>query len=110
MNNSKFHLKVKVIWSNKFLGIAVDQVKTKQRWCYFLTPYYFWPKTEAWSQLKLELDSKLWLTEKEKIEILQLAGDVMNYWLLYRKIKTADDLKKDFQEVEIVRFPEKFLN
>lgn len=104
MNNSKFHLKVKIIWTKNFLGIAIDQVNEKQRSYYFLTPYYFWPKTEAWSQLKLELDSKLWLTEKEKIEILQLAGDVMNYWLLYRKVKTADDLKKDFQEIEILEF------
>jgi len=103
MNNSKFHLKVKVIWSNNFLGLAIDQVDLKQRY-FFLTPYYFWPKTEAWGQLKLELDSKLWLTEEEKIEILQLAGDVMNYWLLYRKIKTVDDLKKDFQEIGIIQF------
>ena len=49
-------LKLKVIWLKKFLGFALD-TKGGQN-SYPLTPYYFWPKTEAWDQLKLELDSK----------------------------------------------------
>ena len=87
-----------LIWFKDFLGLGIDLVLPKQK--YSLTPYYFWPKTEAWEQLKLELDSKLWLDEEEKAQILQVAGNVMNHWLLNRKTKTTQEFRKDFQEVE----------
>ena len=80
------------------MGLGIDLVLPKQQ--YSLTPYYFWPKTEAWEQLKLELDSRLWLNEEEKAKILQVAGNVMNHWLLNRKTKTAQEFRKDFQGVE----------
>ena len=87
MNNQTFQLKLKVAWLKNFLGLSIDQVVGNQK--YAMTPYYFWPRTEAWEQLKLELDSKLWLTEEEKIKLLKTAGDVLNYWLSYRNTKTA---------------------
>lgn len=98
MFKKPFQLKLKVIWFKDFLGLGIDLVLPKQK--YSLTPYYFWPKTEAWEQLKLELDSKLWLDEEEKAQILQVAGNVMNHWLLNRKTKTTQEFRKDFQEVE----------
>ena len=49
-------LKLNVIWVKNFLGFAVDQ--TIEKTSYPLTSYYLWPRTEAWEQLKLELDSK----------------------------------------------------
>ena len=98
MFKKPFQLKLKVIWFKDFLGLGIDLVLPKQK--YSLTPYYFWPKTEAWEQLKLELDSKLWLDEEEKAKILQVAGNVMNHWLLNRKTKTTQEFRKDFQEVE----------
>ena len=59
-----FTLKLKVTWFKNFLGLAIDQVSLNQK--YFLTSYYFWPKTDAWEQLKSELDAKPWLTTREK--------------------------------------------
>jgi len=91
-------LKLKIAWFKNCLGLAIDQVNLNQQ--YSLTPYYFWPKTTAWEQLKLELDSKLWLPKKEKVRILKITGDVMNYWLLHRNTKTVENFKEDFQEVE----------
>ena len=55
--------------------MSIDQTVI-QNHSYPLTQYYFWPRTEAWEQLKLELDSKPWLSEKEKISILNLATDI----------------------------------
>tara|TARA_B100000475_G_scaffold115936_1_gene84538 strand:+ start:1155 stop:1469 length:315 start_codon:yes stop_codon:yes gene_type:complete len=100
MNNQTFQLKLKVAWFKNFLGLSIDQVVGNQK--YAMTPYYFWPRTEAWEQLKLELDSKLWLTEEEKIKLLKTAGDVMNYWLSYRNTKTAENLKESFQDIELL--------
>ena len=100
MNNRPFQLKLKIAWFKNFLGLAIDQVNLNQQ--YSLTPYYFWPKTEAWKQLEIELDSKLWLDHNEKMQILKSAGDVMNYWLSYRNNKTVNDLKQNFGQIEIV--------
>jgi 30S ribosomal protein 3 len=93
MDNKSLQLKVEIAWFENFLGLAINLVGLKQQ--YFLTPYYFWPKTDAWEQLKLELDSKSWLTEEEKIHVLQTISNVMQYWLLHRKTKVAKDLKKE---------------
>ena len=100
MIKKQVHLKLKVVWFKNFLGLAIDQVNLNQQ--YSLTPYYFWPKTEAWKQLEIELDSKLWLDHNEKMQILKTAGDVMNYWLSYRNNKTVNDLKQNFGQIEIV--------
>ncbi len=94
MNNKQFQLKLKVAWFKNFLGLAIDQVNLDNQ--YSLTPYYFWPRTEAWEQIKLELDSKSWLTKDEKIKILKTTGDVMSYWLSNRNTKTASNLREDF--------------
>ena len=100
MSTESLRLRLKIAWFKNFLGLAIDQVNSNQQ--YFLTPYYFWPKTEAWEQLKLELDSKVWLTQEEKIEILKVVKDVMEYWLSYRTTKTVDNLKEEFQKFEII--------
>ena len=100
MENKTFQLKLKIAWFQDFLGLAIDQVQINQN--YSLTPYYFWPKTEAWEQLKLELNSKFWLTKDEKIKILKMASDVMNYWLSSRDNKNFGNIKETFPEIEIL--------
>jgi hypothetical protein len=50
----------------------------------------------------LDLDSKLWLTKKEKEQILQTTGDVMRYWLSYRNTKTVESLKEEFKEIDVL--------
>ena len=100
MSIKPLQLRLKVAWFKNFLGLAIDQVSSDNY--YSLTPYYFWPRTEAWEQLKLELDSKLWLTKEEKIEILKTTGDVMNYWLSHRNTRTSEDLQETFRQVEVL--------
>jgi 30S ribosomal protein 3 len=99
MNIEPLRLRLKIAWFENFLGLAIDQVNSNQQ--HFLTPYYFWPKTEAWEQLKLELDSKTWLTQEEKIRILKITRDVMGYWRSYRNTRTIENFKEDFQKPEI---------
>ena len=99
MANKPLQLRLKVLWIKDFLGFAVDQVDSEEK--YALTPYYLWPKTEAWEQLKLKLDSKCWLAQEDKTAILKTTSDVMEYWLLYRDNKTVKNFKDKFKEVEI---------
>jgi 30S ribosomal protein 3 len=103
MGIKQFKLQLRVVWLENFLGLAVDNVILNQS--YSLTPYYFWPKTEALEQLKLELDSKLWLCQEDKVKILKLAGDVISYWFSNRDLKTAKkNFTEDFPEVKILIF------
>ena len=99
MISKPFQLKLKVAWFKESLGLSIDQVSLNQR--YSLTSYYFLPRTQAWEQLDLELDSKPWLTTDEKIKILKTAGDIMEYWLSYRNGKNIEQLKKDLYKMDI---------
>ena len=100
MNIEPLRLRLRVAWFKNFLGLAIDQANSSQQ--HSLTPYYFWPKTEAWEQLKLELNSKNWLTQEEKIRTLKITRDVMEYWLSYRNTGTIENFKEDFQNSEIL--------
>ena len=46
------NLRLKVLWLKNCLGLSIDQVSLKSQLP--ITFYYFWPRTEAWEQLKLE--------------------------------------------------------
>ena len=94
-------LELKILWSNNFLGLAIDQVSTK---CTLpITSYYFWPKTEAWEQLKIELAFKPWVKDKEKVKILNSAAEVMNFWRANRNTETLENVMAHFSDVHFVK-------
>jgi 30S ribosomal protein 3 len=90
-------LKLKVLWSKEFLGFALNQQEAQNT--YSLTDYYFWPRTAAWEQLKLELNSKIWMVEEEKVRILNLVTDIMNYWQKNRQQGSIKTVELKFSEV-----------
>lgn len=84
-------LELQILWLENCLGLTINQKISKQ--IIPLTPYYFWPVNEAWEQIRFELDSKSWISKTEKIRILNLVVDTMNYWqenrtLLLKEFKT----------------------
>ena len=94
-------LELKILWAKNFLGLSIDQVSTRHNLP--ITNYYFWPKTEAWEQLKIELGLKPWLEEKEKIKILNLAAEVMNFWRANRNTETVETVITRFSDANFVK-------
>ena len=88
-------LKLKVLWLKNLLGFAIDQRTATT--ASPLTTYYFWPKTAAWEQLKLELDSKSWIKPEEKIEVLNTITEIIEYWSQNRNNKNP---KQKFPEIK----------
>ncbi len=100
--DSKFLLKI--VWLESKLGIAVDQVIGQANSP--LTIYFFWGEQiqgeSAWDRLKFELDSKHWISEIAKNDILNQATNVINYWQDLReenKKVTIDEVQNKFPEV-----------
>ncbi|KAF7819988.1 30S ribosomal protein 3, chloroplastic-like [Senna tora] len=72
-------LVLKFIWMEKNIGIGLDQM-IPGHGTIPLSPYYFWPRKDAWEELKELLESKPWISQKQMIILLNQATDIINLW------------------------------
>ncbi|XP_010265177.1 PREDICTED: 30S ribosomal protein 3, chloroplastic-like isoform X2 [Nelumbo nucifera] len=75
----KPRLVLKFIWMEKNIGISLDQ-KIPGHGTIPLSPYYFWPRKDAWEELKSLLERKPWISQKRMIILLNQATDIINLW------------------------------
>lgn len=75
----KPRLVLKFIWMEKNIGLGLDQV-IQGHGSAPLSPYYFWPRKDAWEELKTTLENKPWISQKKMIILLNQATDIINLW------------------------------
>lgn len=75
----KPRLVLKFIWMEKNIGVALDQA-IPGHGTIPLSPYYFWPRKDAWEEIKVLLESKPWISQKQMIILLNQATDIINLW------------------------------
>ncbi|KAK1357512.1 30S ribosomal protein 3, chloroplastic [Heracleum sosnowskyi] len=75
----KPRLVLKFVWMEKNIGLALDQV-IPGHGSIPLSPYYFWPRKDAWEELKVMLERKPWISQKQVVILLNQATDIINLW------------------------------
>lgn len=99
------NLKLQVLWLDSSLGLAVNQKTINNS--IPLTPYYFWPISEAWEQIRFELDSKQGITEEERVRLLNLVVDTMNEWQKSREV--SDTSNTNISTIELSSSKKSFI-
>lgn len=92
---------IKILWLNQNIGIAIDHVVGKGQSP--LTTYFFWPRSDAWFQIKTELESKPWISENDRIELLNNITNIINYWQRPNKKQSIKSIQHIFPHSIVCR-------
>nr|YP_009541023.1 putative ribosomal protein 3 [Lepocinclis playfairiana]AYQ93573.1 putative ribosomal protein 3 [Lepocinclis playfairiana] len=74
---SQFRLKF--IWfGTKGIAIALNQIYMEKSLP--VTEFFFWPRSDAWDDMRISLKSKSWISANDLVLILNQLTEVINFW------------------------------
>ena len=68
----------RLVWGENSIGIAIDEIFLTTP--SLITNYYYWPQTDAWEQIRLDLETKIWIPKDEQRKILNTITENLNSW------------------------------
>lgn len=74
---SQFRLKF--LWFGT-KGIAVALNQTYLGKSLPITEFFFWPRSDAWDDMRICLKAKLWISPNDLVFILNQLTEVINFW------------------------------
>lgn len=87
---------LRIIWLDYDIGLAIDHI-VEQGYSP-LSSYFFWPRNDAWSQIKKELESKPWVSENDKVKLLNDATKIIHYWQHNKSKVNFSEIKREFPD------------
>lgn len=87
---------LKVLWLDKSVAIALDQRSGNTT--HPLTEYFFWPRKDAWEELKNQLDTYSWIPPNEAIVLLNQTTDIINCWQEEGKQYSVKKIQEKFTQ------------
>eukprot|EP00798_Chlamydomonas_sp_ICE-L_P013192 gene13192-19025_t len=89
------------LWQEKALAVAIDQVFSKGQTSP-LTEYFFWPRKDAWEDLRLALEGKPWITDGDKSLLLNRLTQVIGLWQDESSKRTISEARVAFPDCVFV--------
>lgn len=83
-----------LIWQENSLGVAIDQIRGDES--IPITGYYYWPRSDAWSQILIELKTKRWISYQERIFLMGKTAEILNVFV--EKQLRMSEKKEDSME------------
>ena len=94
------NLQLNVVWLTEKIGLSVNQRNGKNT--IPITNYFFWPQNDAWGQIDIELKSKPWIKESDRIIVLNNITQIIDYWKLNIGNETLNSIKQKFNEFKFI--------
>lgn len=95
--------KLNFLWSEKNIAVSVDQVYARGQ-ISPLTEFFFWPRKDAWEELKGALEQRIWINQRDKVQLLNRLTEVINFWQQGTARPTVDDARAEFPDCAFTFF------
>ncbi len=87
---------LKFLWLEKSIAVAVDQRLGETTSP--ITEYFFWPRKDAWEELKNQLETKPWISQHEAITLLNQTTEMINYWQEEGKTESLTKVQEKYPD------------